>query len=461
MSLRSFTSGILCTGLLIYALASQSQAAEQPREMLRLNLASLPAAAENIACFGDIVAPKFGFSAFAATAFLAMTPPAMMMDVTKPLSIVFYEGQSEPGIGIAAYPRPNVKLHDKSSFQIGPWKMNLAPYQQNYLILHSQNFPLDISAAFIPPANQTATIELQAYPPILRKQFNLASLASGNARHIPEAADDFLASFRQLNLKIGMPERNRTMMELTGHLLPETSLKRYLKNSTPVDKVAAFSDAQELFVLNLPADKAFRNYFFKLLPLIRHTEAPQDLLRKSIVNGSNGRIYAAVTFSDKIAAEKYPLVKAVFELLPSALPSPANALNAFPETPFAGLRIIAREKTPDRENVLFARLENHSIVFYYCGMVQAELQMLLNTKTIPLQQNEPFAVYDLRSGEKILSLKGDGNSIVLHLDADNTFFQQFPPLIDQPITAMNFINDKATRKRKGNHNSSEKLFPRG
>ena len=419
---------------------------QRPQETARIDLVSLPKAAENLSRLGDAVAPEFPLSVFAATAFLGMTQPAMLMDVTKPFSIIFYEGKPEPGICISAQSRANVRSPERTTLRFGSVKMNMEPGPGRRLIFRTADLQGMPPEPFTPRAGQKVTLEIRANPSLLRRQFTLASLASGNARSLPTAADDFLSSFRELNFTLGMPAQNRIALHLGGHLTADSSLPRYLENPAPLHAVSAFADAQELFILNIPADRVFRTYLEKLLPHLRGTAGPEKALYREVINASNGRISIAVAFSGRAGENRRPVAKAVFGLATHASSAVGKTLEAFPETPFGGLRTVAREMTPDREEILFARMEKTGIVFYFCGMVQAELQTLLKEKTIPLDCGEPFAVYDLRAGRKIASLQCRGGRVSLNLDADQAFFRQFPPLIDRPLHALNFKRTDNPRK---------------
>ncbi len=441
---RTFLSGVLCAGLFLCSAALPAEV--PPRETARLNIVSLPRAAETLAGLGEAVAPKFTFSVIAATAFLSMTPPAMLLDITKPFSIVFYDGgMPQLRFCIVGQARANVRLPETETIRFGSLKMSVEPTSGNGLVFRSAAVGNVLPKPFTPEANQTAALEIHATPALLRRQFTLASLASENARAVPKAADDFLSSFRDLTLTLGMPRQNRIALRLTGTLYPGSPLPSYLAGSTPLPAVSAFAEARELFVLNIPADRAFRARLIQLLPRFRNRDRKQETLRTNLINGSSGRITAALAFrADPSATEKRPLAKVVFGLEPNAVPALKQALESFPETPFEGLRIIAREQTLSGENVLFARMEKNEPVFYFCGMVQAELQALLKEKRIPLNQKEPFAVYDLSSGKRIVSLQCRGNNVFLNLDADKDFFRQFPPLIDKPLHALHFGMGKKT-----------------
>ena len=438
---RTFLSGVLCAGLFMCSAALPAEV--PPREMARLDIVSLPQASATLASFGEAVAPKFTFSVIAATAFLSMTPPAMLLDVTKPFSIVFYDGMPQARFCIVGCSRANVNVSGKEMIRFGSLKMSVEPTSGNGLIFRSAAMGNVSPKPFTPEADQAAALEIHATPALLRRQFTLASLASENARAVPKAADDFLSSFRDLTLTLGMPRQNRISLNLTGTLFPGSPLPRYLAGPAPLPAVSAFAGARELFVLNIPADRAFRARLLQLLPRFRNGDRKQENLRTNLINGSSGRITAALAFrADPSATEKRPLAKVVFGLEPNAVPALKQALESFPETPFEGLRIIAREQTLSGENVLFARMEKNEPVFYFCGMVQAELQALLKEKRIPLNQKEPFAVYDLSSGKRIVSLQCSGNRVFLNLDTDKEFFRQFPPLIDKQIHALNFHRAK-------------------
>ena len=441
---RSALSGVLCAGLLVCFTAIRAES--PPQEMARLDIVSLPQTSATLASFGEAVAPKFTFSVIAATAFLSMTPPAMLLDVTKPFSIVFYDGgMPQLRFCIVGEARENIRLPETETVRFGSLKMSVEPTSRNGLIFRSAALGNISPKPFTPEADQAAALEIHANPALLRRQFTLASLASENARAVPKAADDFLSSFRDLTLTLGMPRQNRIALKLTGTLHPGSPLPRYLAGSPPLPAVSAFAGARELFVLNIPADRAFRARLLPLLPRFRNGDRKQETLRTTLINGSSGRITAALAFrADPSAMEKRPLAKVVFGLEQNAVPALKQALESFPETPFEGLRIIAREKTPSGENVLFARMEKNEAVFYFCGLVQAELQALLKEKRIPLNQKEPFAVYDLSSGKRIVSLQCRGNNVFLNLDADKDFFRQFPPLIDKPLHALHFGMGKKT-----------------
>lgn len=136
-------------------------------------------------------------------------------------------------------------------------------------------------------------------------------------------------------------------------------------------------------------------------------------------------------------------MKAVFGLERSSIPDVKKSLDAFPETPFGGLRLIAREDTAEGENLLFSRIEDQSIVFFYCGMVQAQLQTLMKEKKIMLKRNDPFALHDLKSGKTPVTLECRGEHVLLKIDADKEFFRQFPPLIDKPIHQLMLTHENA------------------
>lgn len=433
---RGALSGVLCAGLLVCFTAIRAES--PPQEMARLDIVSLPQASAALASFGEAVAPKFTFSILAGTAFLSMTPPAMLLDVTKPFSIVFYAGgMPQLRFCIVGQARANISLPETETIRSGSLKMSVEPTSGNGLIFRSAAAGNVSPKPFTPEADQAAAVEIHAAPALLRRQFTLASLASENARAVPKAADDFLSSFRDLTLTLGMPRQNRIALKLTGTLYPGSPLPRYLANSTPPPAVSAFAGARELFVLNIPADRAFRARLLPLLPRFRNGDRKQETLRTTLIHGSSGRIAVSLAFrADPSATEKRPLAKAVFGLEQNAVPAVQKALESFPETPFEGLRIIAREKTPSGENVLFARMEKNEAVFYFCGLVQAELQTLLKAKHIALNQKEPFAAYDLSSGQRMISLQCRGDQLCLTLDADREFFRQFPPLIDKPIHAL-------------------------
>ncbi len=447
---RSLLQGLFCAGFLtMFPPGLTAEEEQRPQETARIDLVSLPKAAENLSRLGDAVAPEFPLSVFAATAFLGMAQPAMLMDVTKPFSIIFYEGKPEPGICISAQSRANVRSPERTTLRFGSVKMNMEPGPGSRLIFHTLNLQGVPPEPFTPRADQSVTLEIRANPSLLRRQFTLASLASGHARSLPTAADDFLSAFRELNFTLGMPAQNRIALHLGGRLTADSSLPRYLENPAPLHAASVFADAQELFILNIPADRVFRTYLGKLLPHLRGgTAGPEKALYREVINASNGRISIAVAFSGKAGENRRPVAKAVFGLATHASSAVGKTLEAFPETPFGGLRTVAREMTPDREEILFARMEKTGIVFYFCGMVQAELQTLLKEKTIPLDCGEPFAVYDLRTGRKIASLQCRGGRVSLNLDADQAFFRQFPPLIDRPLHALNFKRTDNPRKQR-------------
>ena len=85
---RSLLQGLFCAGFLtMFPPGLTAEEEQRPQETARIDLVSLPKAAENLSRLGDAVAPEFPLSVFAATAFLGMAQPAMLMDVTKPFSI--------------------------------------------------------------------------------------------------------------------------------------------------------------------------------------------------------------------------------------------------------------------------------------------------------------------------------------------------------------------------------------
>lgn len=435
---------ILCAGLSA-AFSCALPAAEQPREMVRLNVASLPAVAENLSGIGNAVAPGFADSVAMLTVIFSMTPPALLMDVTKPFSILFYESRTAPAVCFVAYARPNVRLSEKSDLKIGSLKMEAEPFQKDHLLIKTPNLPGIHPPLFLPAETSAVVLKIEADPRLLKQQFNLKSLASEKAKKIPAAMDDFIESFQRLSLTVRMPSQNRIMLELSGRLSRDSNLRKYLAAPPALHSVSSFENAEELFILNIPADRSFREYLLRILPGFSTGLKREEHLRRSLVNASSGMIAASVSFRnhpDATAGDR-PLVKAVFGLERSSIPDVKKSLDAFPETPFGGLRLIAREDTAEGENLLFSRIEDQSIVFFYCGMVQAQLQTLMKEKKIMLKRNDPFALHDLKSGKTPVTLECRGEHVLLKIDADKEFFRQFPPLIDKPIHQLMLTHENA------------------
>ena len=313
--------------------------------------------------------------------------------------------------------------------------MEAEPFQKDHILIKTLNLPGIHPSLFLPAETSAAVLQIEANPRLLKQQFNLKSLASEKAKKIPAAMDDFIESFQRLNLTVCMPSQNRLMLELDGRLSPGSSLGKYLVAPPPLPSVSSFENAEELFILNIPADRPFREYLLRILPGFSTGLEREEHLRRSLVNASSGMIAVSVSFrnSPDATAGERRLVKAVFGLERSSIPDVKKSLDAFPETPFGGLRLIAREKTPEGENILFSRVEDQSIAFFYCGMVQAELQTLMKERKIMLKRNAPFVLHDLKSGSTPVTLECQGEHVLLKIDADREFFRQFPPLIDRPI----------------------------
>ena len=439
---RPFRS-ILCAGLSA-AFSCALPAAEQPREMVRLDVASLPALAENLSGIGNAVAPGFADSVVMLTVIFSMSPPALLMDVTKPFSILFYENRTEPAVCFAAYARPNVRLLEKSDLKTGSLKMEAEPFQKDHLLIKTPNLPGIHPSLFLPAEASGAVLKIEADPRLLKQQFNLKSLASEKAKKIPAAMDDFIESFQRLILTVRVPSQNRIMLDLDGEFSGSGNLKKYLAAPPALRHVSSFESAEELLILNIPADRSFREYLLRILPEFSIRLKREENLRRSLANASSGMIAAGISFrnQDTTAGGK-PLVKVVFGLERNSIPDVKKSLDAFPETPFGGLRLIARENTAEGENLLFSRIEDQSVVFFYCGMVQAELQTLMKEKKIILKRNYPFAIHDLKSGETPVTLECRGEHVLLKIDADKEFFRQFPPLIDKPIHQLMLTRENA------------------
>lgn len=127
--------------------------------MVRLDVASLPAVAENLSGIGNAVAPGFADSVAMLTVIFSMTPPALLMDVTKPFSILFYESRTAPAVCFVAYARPNVRLSEKSDLKIGSLKMEAEPFQKDHLLIKTPNLPGIHPPLFLPAETSARRIE--------------------------------------------------------------------------------------------------------------------------------------------------------------------------------------------------------------------------------------------------------------------------------------------------------------
>ncbi len=414
-------------------------AAEQklPREAARLNVSSLPAVSRSASVLGNLVAPGFADSVVLMTVILGMNPLTAHWDFTRPFSVVFYESpDTEPAIAIQALRRPN-SVEPEEPLRIGPLRFQME-YQGSRLTARTSNLS-SFSFWKVPERNPSdPVLEILANPSLLRKQFEFLALASGRDRKLPYAADHFIQSFQSLKLNIFMPSDESIRLVLSGTLPHGSPLIRYFSHPFRFSDVELFEAAEELFLLKIPADDAFRKKLLFLLPSYDEESSREQEFRNALAAALTGEIACSVRQSHSVSSGDIPEIKAVLHLRKEKILSLKQKLDAFEETPFDGFRMIAREKNAyAMENILLAGLKHDRIIFLFCPMEQAALERLMKPKSFVPSVHLPFSIYDLKSGKQIAGMEFKNNLMTLRIQADREFFQQFPSIVKQPIHKLN------------------------
>lgn len=402
-------------------LSAGETAPPQKTEVIRVEMVSVIGMSAAVSRLGNCVAPHFKDTLALFTVALTVGGSTFGMDLTRPVSIVFYEVGKKPSMRITAYAIPNVQVIQKKA---ALWDMKLQARLENGLVtLFTDDLADDLTPASAPGKNLSDSIlSVEAFPEKIGKHFSFRSLNTRNENILLlfQALDELMSEVEAFRLSFRADD-NFLIVKLSARARKNSALESYLSRPLPEKgPIESFDGAGFLSLFRLAPNESLCRYgtayFFgkrqnALVPVL-----PSAITGFAVLSSGKDAVPASV--------------KLTLGIRPDHASGIVNAVAGMGYTPYPNLFQVT--KNPP----LFCSVSGNRLAFYYTDALEKDkFERLL--KPVPLSLNageSPFAFYDLsRPDRPIAELRFKGNTAEMIFRAPDEWFAALPPLMDVPL----------------------------
>jgi len=389
-------------------------------EAVRIELVSVTGMSAAVSRLGNCIAPNFKDTLALLTVALTIGGSSFGMDLTRPVSIVFYEVGEKPSMRITAYAIENVQVIQENARL---WDMTFHARLKNGLVtFFTEDLSNDPTPASPPGQNLSdSLLFMKASPEGIMKHFSFHSLKTRNESYklIFQALDELMPEVETLGLSFRADD-DSICMKISVTARKNSALEKYLAMPLPEKGVIeSFDGADSLALLRLAPNETLCRlgtaYLFR----------NQNPVLRSLPSAVTG--FAVLSSETSIA---HTSAKLALGIRPAHMPEITKSVGEMGYTPYQDLFQIMRDPP------LFCSASGNRIAFYYSDTLEkTNLEQLLKQTQKSLDVADvPFAFYDLANPKQpIAELRFNGRTAQMTFQAPDEWFAMRQPLVDVPL----------------------------